>query len=67
MKASLKKLPWWHPKREPAVYIGFILSVVGELATLLETHPRWQDFVVAAVPVVTGAIVRQFVTPATTA
>lgn len=48
--------------REPAIVIGFVLSVVGEVWTAVQGL-GWEAAVAAALPIVAAAWTRWFVEP----
>lgn len=48
---------------EPALIIGAIATLCAELAVMAQQHRNWLDFFLAAIPVISAAVIRTFVTP----
>lgn len=48
-------------QREPAILIGFLATVVGEVASVLTVGMKVGAMVLAALPVISAAVIRWFV------
>lgn len=49
--------------REPALIIGFLATIIGEVAAVVTPDMDWRHAVVAALPVISSAAIRYFVSP----
>lgn len=48
---------------EPAVLIGFLAAVAGGIAAQVTMDMGWGEVLLVAIPVISGAVTRWFVSP----